>query len=629
MKSRFTVFLRGLRASLAGLEAPLLVFPVAVIALVAATYLFPGGRCGAWQWWTAVAGTAAWAFLRAPDRRRGAASAGAFLAALALLWLFSNATVVEGLFDMLRYHIPAVRLLIEGWNPVWGGTSDGIRAATGIDAPSLNMLHVLSMPKGAWYFAAAAWHFAGNPHNLLFPLLPILFAAVALVLADVFRGVLPRPWRILAVALLACAMPDWANPLDAAVALCAVGLLASFWDWLRTGRLVALRIVAFSFLMAVSKPNGLVHAVLAWALAAGFGALCGRFRGGAAPFLRLLRSGIAVAVLSAVVSASPYVSSWIHFGHPFYPRWTSDEDRFPAIDLFADFLDRNEDAAAMGRAAAWVNAYVSPGLARAACCAVTGREDFFPESLTWAQQRHAPGTPTSAPVRGAFCALVLFLLLAGRREGRFAALCLLAATLAMPVEMIGYLRYVPWMAATAVFCLPALHAAAGRLRVPRRAADLCAAAAALLLLAPPSLRLAYRIDDAHAILSLEARTPPPAAVFPADIDPGCSIVPGEFEPALVANLRLLLREDSWLASAAMVPCGESGPADPDAAFARFPCNGFAVSPDCPLAAHSARHRLFSLPTARERRRATPGFVLRTYFVTLPSCCRLVLMRNKK
>jgi hypothetical protein len=112
-------------------------------------------------------------------------------------------------------------------------------------------------------------------------------------------------------------------------------------------------------------------------------------------------------------------------------------------------------------------------------------------------------------------------------------------------------------------------------------------------------------------------------VFPADLDPGQTIFPGESEPALVANLSLLLREDSWLA-AAVLP--GDGPDIPDGEFARFPCNGLAVSPDCPLAAHSARQRLFSLPTDRERRLATPRFVLRTYFATLPACCRLALSR---
>ena len=62
------------------------------------------------------------------------------------------------------------------------------------------------------------------------------------------------------------------------------------------------------------------------------------------------------------------------------------------------------------------------------------------------------------------------------------ALCLLAATWTLPTEMLGYRRYVPWTFSAAVFGLPLLHAALGRLRVPHRAADLAAVAGALLLL---------------------------------------------------------------------------------------------------------------------------------------------------
>lgn len=605
-------------AAVAALEGPLLVFPVAVASIVGATFLFPGGRCGAWQWWLAVAGTAVWAYRRAASRRRGIAAAAGFLVSLAILRLLSTVAVVEAGYDMLRCHVPAIRLLIEGWNPVWGGTPDGIRAATGIDPASLYSLHVLSMPKGVWYFAAAAWHFAGNPHNLLFPLLPLLFAGTALVLLDAFRG-LPRAWRAFTVPVLAGFMPDWTSPLDAALALCAIGLLASFWDWLRGGAWNALRIGAFTVLMAVSKPNGFVQAALFWLAAAGVGAAAGRIR----PDRRIaLRTGLVSLALVATVTASPFVSSWAWFGHPLYPWYTADEARHPAVNLAADFLDRNEDAAAMGRAGAWVNAYVSPRLARACFRCRTGRADFFPESLTWAQNRHEPGTPTTIRVRTAFCALLLLLLLAGRREGRFVALCLVAATCALPTEMVGYPRYVPWLFSASAFCLPVMHAACVRLRVPHRAAVPALALLAAVLLAPVALRAAYYVDTAHAILALETRTPPPAAVVPADIDSGRSILPGRPDPALRANLLLLAREDPWIAAAAF-PAPSSLDADAPP-FPRFPSNGLAVSPDCDIAAVSARHRLFALPDRRARLAATPRFLLETAFAAFPDTVLLAL-----
>lgn len=619
MNKRFRFHSVPLAPAAAALEAPLLVFPLAVIALVAVTFLFPGGRCGAWQWWLAVAGTAAWTYFRAPTRRRGTATATGFLAVLAFLWLFSNVAVVEARYDMLRCHVPAVRLLVEGWNPVWGGTTAGIRAATGIGPDSLYTLYVLSMPKGVLYFAASAWFFVGNPHNLFFPLLPLLFAATALVLLDTLRE-LPRAWRAVAVAVMAAFMPDWTNPLDTSLTLAAIGLLASFWDWLRGGRWNVLRIGAFTVFMAIAKPNGMIHAALFWLLAAAAGTFGGRIL---PAWRRALGTGLAALLLVAAVSVSPFVSAWAWFGHPLYPRCTADETRFPAVNVTADFLDRNEDAAAMGHLGAWLNACVSPPLVRAFYRFRTGREDFFPDSLTWSQAVHEPGTPTTAGWRTAFCSILLLLLLGGGLEGRFVALCLVAATWALPVEMVGYRRYVPWVFSTAVFCLPVLHAFLVRIHVPRLPVRLALGVAAAVLLVPVLLRLAYRVDDAHAILALEARTPPPASVFPADLVPGQTAIPAPPEPGLRANLLLLAREDPWI-SAAAAPGDASANTAP---YARFPANGLAVSPDCDVAAISARQRLFALPTRRDRLAATPRFLLETAFLTFPDTLFLALSRE--
>ena len=90
----------------------------------------------------------------------------------------------------------------------------------------------------------------------------------------------------------------------------------------------------------------------------------------------------------------------------------------------------------------------------------------------------------------------------------------------------------------------------------------------------------------------------------------------------LANLLLLAREDPWIARAACPPDGASS-AD---LYARFPANGLAVSPDCDVAAASARHRLFALPDRRARLAATPRFLLSTAFVTLPDTLRLCVSR---
>ena len=44
----------GARAAFALFERQVLVFPLLVVLLACVSFLF-GGRCAAWQWWTAVA----------------------------------------------------------------------------------------------------------------------------------------------------------------------------------------------------------------------------------------------------------------------------------------------------------------------------------------------------------------------------------------------------------------------------------------------------------------------------------------------------------------------------------------------------------------------------------------------
>lgn len=612
------------RALLADLERPLLAFPVAVIVLVGATFLFPGGRCGAWQWWTAVAGTAVWAFLRSGGRRRGGAVVIGFLAVLALLALATDVMLASAKYDMLRCHVPAVRMLSEGWNPVWQGSFAGLRSATGVELDSVFSHHILAATKGVWYFDAAAWFFLRNPWNPMFALTPLLLVVCALVLTDVFSSA-SVAWRLAGFSLVACLMPGLGDPVDAAITLESLGLMMAMYDWLRRERWNGFRLFSFTVLMAVSKTTGILHAVLFWLA---FGTVAAVWRNRA--ILRASVKVLATAVFPvAIVCTSPYLSSWVAFGHPFYPYCTGDAERFPAKDITSDFRNRNEDAEAMGHAGAWLNAFVSPRLLHAYYRMRTGREDFFPDSITWLQKMHTEGSPTSLPFRVLFCSMMVLLVLRGRRAGVFVALCLVAGTLAVPTPMIGYLRYTPWVPCTALFCMPALlfRRPPG---LPRWVRAPVPCMLAVVLAMPPMLRLAYAADDAYAILALERRGPGPAFAVPVDLELGWAASTGLPDSALYGNLQLLRRQSAWFAKTVVL----NGAADrrvPEnwrgQPFERFPCNGFAVSPDCPVSACSAHQRLFDLPTRHERLMATPCFVLETFCVRLPASCWMALVRR--
>ena len=156
LMNRLKNFWTDLRLSFSGLELSLLVFPVMVVTIVATTFLFPSGRCSAWQWWVAVMGTVPLCFMGTRSCRRGSIAVGCFLFLLGFVWILAHVTVAPTAYDTRAYHHPAIRMMIEGWNPVWQGTFEGIQEATGISRHEMRAYHVLAMPKGVWYFCAAA-----------------------------------------------------------------------------------------------------------------------------------------------------------------------------------------------------------------------------------------------------------------------------------------------------------------------------------------------------------------------------------------------------------------------------------------------------------------------------------------
>ncbi|MBR1870663.1 MAG: hypothetical protein IJ802_02440, partial [Kiritimatiellae bacterium] len=199
-------------------------------------------------------------------------------------------------------------------------------------------------------------------------------------------------------------------------------------------------------------------------------------------------AALAFCVLLAVTLASPFASSWRDFGHPFYPVKTADPEKFPPVDLTFDFREQNEDAASMSRVERFIWTMVSEDAVNFYRRKVLGQEGFAPANRMWSPNKGWKQPAVEGPkreyktwmqfffttdedrarepplevrtranparVKVLFCAGVLVLLIFGDAAARMACVAMLCAVNAMPVDMVGYLRYVAWLkVALAVFAV--------------------------------------------------------------------------------------------------------------------------------------------------------------------------------
>lgn len=436
-------------ARLGSLARTMLVFSVAVVMLASASFLF-GGCCAVWQWWLAAAVAVASGGWRRPVCE-GARGAFFFLAWLGVFWVGSGVFAGAAWWDEVAYHYPAVRMLIEGWNPIRDCTPESALAAVGLNPGDLWIDHVVFMPKIVWVFGAEAWFFTKDALNPLSPILWFLFPAVVV---RIWRSMSDAPvvWRLLAVPLLYCLVPNAAYAVDAVVALSAIGLFLTFEEVLSDRGFDPLSMVAYSFWMMGSKTPGLLHGGFFWAVFLSF--VLWRRRG---ELKRLLCVVAATAPMLALANATPYLTSVREYGHPFYPKYSFDEGRYPVRDLTQDFLSgRNDDAAQMGYCGLYVNAFVSPSLARAWYRWRLGRPDFMPYSQNYTHYPNDPpvldgSCPTRFRMRILFWLSLAWLFAGAGKSWRVPALSVLLCTGAAPSYMLGYVRYVPWWLAPALF----------------------------------------------------------------------------------------------------------------------------------------------------------------------------------
>ena len=426
------------RAGLGAFGIQVKIFPVAV-SVLAASALLVGGRCTAMQWYFGLGiclVVSAWlrswqAALKATVLMGGG---------LAFFWVWSGVMWINSWNDYQQCYMPAVRMLIEGWNPVYEATPERIAETLGLDVSTLQIWHVLSIAKSHLYFNAVAFGFTREPYNIMFPIYFFLFAGLANTIWVGFRLMTSRAVRLAMIAVVFFIGYGTFNVTDAVVMMAGIGLLTSIYVALSTRKFNQLDFLVYSFWMCTSKHSGMVACMVFWFLFVCIYMI--EYRSKIIPCWRIVWALIPLVFIEL---ASPYGAAYANYGHPLYPNYTVNEAQYPKMNLVGDFLDRNPDAAAMGHLGAAINAYCSSTCTQWYYNWRMGRKDFHPSAAIWRwHYGDDAASPTDVKTKLAICVALLGCLWLGDKNIRIVACLVGVGMLALPTPMIGYIRYVPW-----------------------------------------------------------------------------------------------------------------------------------------------------------------------------------------
>jgi len=333
--------------------------------------------------------------------------------------------------DAELYHIPMQILLREGWNPIFDSSVQKFSEIT--DTSAFFAYHTLFLPKtvalcGALIAKASGLWIANSFLGYL--LLFVLFRT-SFVFAEKAWNC-GRALRLLfAVSIsfhsVLCTMFDGLIDFHVAAALTISLFSIVLYLWHRKTHDLLLAVIA-TVICGTSKTTGLINCLLLWGL---FVLYSWKKK-------EAYWSVSATAILIVWIGMSPFVTSWIQYGSPFYPLMTFDP-RIAPIDITDDFF-ANADGDLMGRLARFVYAWISPGLAKRACAVYYRKADFNPVfNLNVTQGVGGYG----ASLNCLFTLSIVLLALAKKNLVSFACLFLLATLVLCPVKYIGYERYFP------------------------------------------------------------------------------------------------------------------------------------------------------------------------------------------
>ena len=594
-------------------------FPTATVLLTAFALLC-GGRVAAWQIPTGGGGIALLSLLCRSTKAR-LCSFAIYFGALFAYWIFISLFVYPCGYDLPHCHLAAVRLLKEGFNPVYDATPEKMMLKFGLDANDFLFWHFLQIPKAIYYYNAAAMAASFNKISVMMPILPPLMLMAAIEIWHVLGGIHKAGKVAIALAAIAStsAAVNQAN-VDFVAGLAALGFACATVRSFRDGRMHRLSLFSFGFWMLVSKAAG---APAFLAMAAIFTAFM-LWRHKNAVARRSVTAGIAaLAAAAALVCASPLWSSWRDYKCPFYPSVTVDEERFPQINVTEDFLEANADCRSMNRIERFTNAFASERAVAFYRKKILGQSGFRPWCRTWAQSggeytKDGWDSPTAPQQRLVFCAFVIAILLMGDAAARMAALSTIVAVNCIPAEMIGYLRYVPyWQSIPLLFACEALWrrtAAFCRAHHLARTAKTLAAAFCIVLAgekAQPAfvfpLTLAYYIDLHQAFY----------AMFEAN--PGMTLYachPANDKTIHTLNLRLWQRQMPAMKDTVIAPAAaneELARLDEDELQRLYPQSfDYSFRHDAAIDASK-----YLAKTPGMKLRSSPVYILKQYFIAAP------------
>lgn len=126
--------------------------------------------------------------------------------------------------------------------------------------------------------------------------------------------------------------------------------------------------------------------------------------------------------------------------------YTIDEERFPVHNFVGDFDENNEDAAEMGHMGLFLNAYICPTMVRGYYAWKLDRPGFAPSNPIWQQDVKSVDvvSQTSLGVRIILLGCLLVVAVYGGKVEQLLGGMILLGLFLVPIQMIGFLRYVPW-----------------------------------------------------------------------------------------------------------------------------------------------------------------------------------------
>ena len=419
----------------------------------------------------------------------------AFLAILGASLFAAMLPVMYSTADGDAYHRAGVILLANGWNPLRVSELSQIAERwTGF-----REWHLAFLPRGVWIYGATLYKWFGfveiaDSYNFL------AFIAAFVSARDYVCRRLDCDRKIcyvIAFLLVSapCSLPSlYGGTNDPVLYSYLLISLLTLMDYIEDGDSRPLAILLFTCpLMGGVKYTACVLCAVMFAV---FGivrlvTVNWDFR----KITGLVGVGILAAILMLMVNASPYITSTIHHGGPFYPAHTFSQNERIDDPLTYDFDLMNDDAKEMGYVGRFARAYVSEDLTFAYYRWKLNKESFNPHIELFTDVNGYGVT-----YRIFFLLSIVGIFFVKSRPVQCAFLFIALTMLFQPTKYMGYARYV-----SQIYLIPIIVGIGLMARIRHRRAWLSVTAAlcgyAAILVGP--LMVSYPYAWATSVQNLQ------------------------------------------------------------------------------------------------------------------------------